>query len=1724
MAELDSLSIQISASTKKAEDSINNLISTLNKLNGAFDIKNVDGFVGTLQNLADAVNSIQSDNLKDITNAMTGLGKSAKSLATLSTNAGKSGDAVAKLSKKLAGIAGITDKSGISMLTESLREFLQSTNGEQLSASRNKILTIAKTFGTVGTEISKDREEALRFLNELGKAKINLPLDWTKEYGDSAEGKKIRGMIGIGRTVADGSGSDADDVAKRLGIGEYQNAQDAFKAIASVASVMRDIVADTDDEVLTLGEALGSSGEHAREAAEAMKAFSEQLANAVGLTTQQMTDATSGGNGFLPDIENQNIAIEQFIQNAERLNMAGNPFQNIADGLNEIANVNLNDTLVTYLYAMKDSIASIGGKSGQNAGYAMKQIGEGLQALNVPIPDTGEQISEFALALRKLGSGNMTKAAEALPFIAMGLQQLNGIQITADVEKLSELAKAISGFGYAKIDKAVTNLPVLTQELTRLITALSQAPQVSQNTVELVKALGNLNVNARALKPSTRRAGNALDFFSKKAKRARSASFSLAATIGKIYATYWAVFRVIGWLGKSIDIASDLTEVQNVVDQTFGDMKYRMEDFAKTAVETVGMSELTAKQIGSRFQAMGRNMGISQEMIEGTNDFLQATTKMADGSEKAYADVAHSMAEVSINLTRLAGDMASFYNEDYDVVAEKLNAVFTGQTRPLRAYGLDLTQATLQEWALANGMDVDIKKMTQAEKTLLRYQYVMANTTAAHQDFIRTQDTWANTLKRASENLKRLQVILGQIAINTFKPLVANFNAAMNDIIHLAESTLNSLGTIFGWQVEITDVGIVDDLADGLEDVEDGYEGAGKEAKKFKNFLLGIDELNLLPDDKDKDSGSGSGSGLGAMANGIQDSMVNMRETENGYESIYDTLFKLGKRIGEVQLDWYKGIEWDKIFDKVEGAGKGLASFLNGYLSDAELFYHKGRFIAEGINTIAHAIYGFFHEFDGYQLGKDLGFEINGFTSNLDWDIIKSGAYEMTHDVTEFINGAIKNINWKDVGRTIAEMLNTVQLMISTFWNEVHWDELGVSAGEVINSFFLNWDEEEAARLVKGKLQAVLDFANNLLSTTDFEMIGEKIGKFLSDLDLAEYADDIAALIWNLIKAGFKLLPSMFEEAPIETALMLGIAGFKFNLFGAKFGNMMASSVSSNFRTKMISFLTTDLAEMQFHSGILGAGEIIGTAIGGAIVGAAAAYVGYNFGLEIGKALHPEDAMWYKQDAWLEALFNIKEWGNAGKEAAGSVDMSKRALDAIGPSWNYRAKEEFGITDEMTWADVEEAMRLGKININTEDLEMLKDEIVYLGSSASDTNQIFNRLKNAQEEYVNGFKPWIAAQSRLQYEIYSGNTTLETAYELYVNAKKAEEEYANARQLEKKRKEITELTTAYNNLGEGQRNWVDLQERTLNDALTDHPHYLDILSTKVDGEDLTDWTDKARSVVNSLGDAFANVGKKQQKAVSDAVDAQAEALGQLQEYQNFVDMIKVEDVPNIADISGGSGLKETVQQMALLHTNILNSKDGMEKLNAAFEAAGKKDKSSGVNDTYEIVKSKMNDIGSVFSEDNMDSMVSSIPKAMKLAWSDALEIMKEMWIEMARWINENVKIEVPKVKANGKDFGGQTVQVRVQKFDVGGSIPNTGNLFFANESGPEVVANMGSRTGIMNTDQMEAAIANGMARALAANGQNVTVVLQGDASSLFTAMVKENNNTIMRTGASPLRR
>ena len=129
---------------------------------------------------------------------------------------------------------------------------------------------------------------------------------------------------------------------------------------------------------------------------------------------------------------------------------------------------------------------------------------------------------------------------------------------------------------------------------------------------------------------------------------------SLRGLLGKL-APIIGMISLVDLGKQAIDTASQLTEVQNVVDTTFGNYSQMVEDMAKTSIQDYGMSELTTKKIASRFQAMGTAMGFPQKQMAG----------------------------MSVELTKLAGDMASFYDVEQNDVSKSLQSVFTGETEPL---------------------------------------------------------------------------------------------------------------------------------------------------------------------------------------------------------------------------------------------------------------------------------------------------------------------------------------------------------------------------------------------------------------------------------------------------------------------------------------------------------------------------------------------------------------------------------------------------------------------------------------------------------------------------------------------------------------------------------------------------------------------------------------------------------------------------------------------------------------------------------------------------------------------------------------------------------------------------------------------------------------------------------------------------------------------------------
>ena len=214
---------------------------------------------------------------------------------------------------------------------------------------------------------------------------------------------------------------------------------------------------------------------------------------------------------------------------------------------------------------------------------------------------------------------------------------------------------------------------------------------------------------------------------------------------------------------QAIEIASDLQEVQNVVDVTFTTMSDQVDSFAKSAATSAGLSERMAKQYVGTFGAMATSFGFAEA--------------------EAY--------EMSTALTQLSGDLASFYNISQDEAMGKLKGVFTGETEALKELGVVMTQTALDAYAIENGFGKTTSAMTEQEKVTLRYQFVMDKLSAASGDFVRTQDSWANQTKVLSLQWEELMGKLGEALITVFLPLVQ----ALND--HLMPA-LSALAEVFG--------------------------------------------------------------------------------------------------------------------------------------------------------------------------------------------------------------------------------------------------------------------------------------------------------------------------------------------------------------------------------------------------------------------------------------------------------------------------------------------------------------------------------------------------------------------------------------------------------------------------------------------------------------------------------------------------------------------------------------------------------------------------------------------------------------------------------------------------------------------------------------------------------------------------------------------------------------
>lgn len=341
--------------------------------------------------------------------------------------------------------------------------------------------------------------------------------------------------------------------------------------------------------------------------------------------------------------------------------------------------------------------------------------------------------------------------------------------------------------------------------------------------------------------------------------------------IGKMAVAAFSVTAITKFATSAIDLASDLEEVQNVIDVTFGEGNAKIEAFAQSSMKAYGLSELSAKQYMGTMGAMLKSMGLTQTAVE----------------------------TMSMDMTGLAGDIASFYNLDTDEAFAKIRSGISGETEPLKQLGINMSVANMEAYALSQGITKSYNAMTQSEQALLRYNYLMSVTSDAQGDFTRTSGGWANQVRVLKLQWDSFKASLGSVFIVALTPVIQGLNWLMGKLVAAANVFKSFINLITGGkaQIESSGGGGVDTAADAVGAVGDAAEAAGdkaaKGAKKAKGALASFDELNNL--NTKSSSGSGSGGGGGGMPD------IGSMDTAETHPALEETGSKLDSLKEKVQ-------------------------------------------------------------------------------------------------------------------------------------------------------------------------------------------------------------------------------------------------------------------------------------------------------------------------------------------------------------------------------------------------------------------------------------------------------------------------------------------------------------------------------------------------------------------------------------------------------------------------------------------------------------------------------------------------------------------------------------------------------------------------------------------------------------------------------------------------------
>lgn len=398
--------------------------------------------------------------------------------------------------------------------------------------------------------------------------------------------------------------------------------------------------------------------------------------------------------------------------------------------------------------------------------------------------------------------------------------------------------------------------------------------------------------------------------------KASKQATSIFSGMGKKIAGALSIAALAKFTKDCIEVGSNVTEVQNVVDTAFKDLAGSADEWASNAMTNFGLSELSAKKYMGVFGQMSNAMGITG----------QAALDMAE------------------NVTGLTGDVASFYNLSTDEAYTKLKSIWTGETETLKDLGVVMTQTNLDQYALNNGFGKTTAKMTEQEKVMLQYQYVTSALSNATGDFVKTQDSWANQTRILSLRFEQLKASLGKGFIALFTPILRGFNSLLAGLQKVADGFANFVQMLTGADVSTSmgsissDIaGIGDDASSAADNVGDIGSAAKKTAKDIERSLAGFDQINKLTEPTD-DSSDSSGS-TGGTSSGIR-SVDLVPDVSGSTSNVSSAISDMADKVKKA-LEPLKAISFDNLITSLDNLKRAAQPLTDKLFAGLEWAYYN---------------------------------------------------------------------------------------------------------------------------------------------------------------------------------------------------------------------------------------------------------------------------------------------------------------------------------------------------------------------------------------------------------------------------------------------------------------------------------------------------------------------------------------------------------------------------------------------------------------------------------------------------------------------------------------------------------------------------------------------------------------------------------------------------------------